>query len=114
MVRVNRFIALGAILALSMLTAQTTFAGPGGITGDSITVFGSVNGGNETSLWITDPDLGSLNLGEYTYFLQGPSSPAPVYLFCAAWQDGPAQLPVNVTEESPVFGSGVAAVSGPQ
>ena len=62
MVRVNQFIALGAVLALSMLTAQTALAGPAGATGDSITVVGSVGGG-PGNLWVTDPDLASANLG---------------------------------------------------
>ena len=95
MVRVNRFIALAAVLALSLFAAQTTFAGAGGVAGDSFTVVGPIGVLElEPNLWTTDP-LGAGGLAdEYTYQLFGPESAD--YRFCAKWQAGGVEVPVAV------------------
>lgn len=90
MVRVNQFIALGAILALSLLTAHTAFAGPAGSTGDSFTVAGSASG----NLWTTDPTGGGIALDEYTF--QKFGSPEADFRLCATWAEGTAQVPVAI------------------
>jgi hypothetical protein len=100
MVRVNQFIALGAILALSLLTAHTAFAGPAGSSGDSLNVVGQVGGGANSNVWVTDPNGGGANLNEYTYQLFGPEDAD--YRFCASW-DGGAQVPVAVKDFGDTF-----------
>ena len=93
MVRVNQFIALGAVLALSLLTANTAFAGPAGSTGDSLNVAGSISG-SAGNLWVTDPNGGGLNLGEYTYQLFGPADAD--YRFCGTFNEVDGESPVAV------------------
>lgn len=93
MVRVNQFIALAAILALSLFAAQTTFAGPGGSAGDSFTVVGEGLGGL-TNLWITDPLGGGGSMNEYEYELFGPQDTD--YFFCAQWVAEGLEVPVAV------------------
>ena len=121
MVRVNQFIALGAVLALTLLTTHTAFAGPAG-SSYPLTVAGSV-AGSPGNLWVTDPNGGGLNLGEYTYQVFGPEDAE--YRFCASW-DGGAEVPVAVksfgdtfiwwskfdgaTTESRLFGSSVTDI----
>lgn len=94
MVRVNQFIALGAVLALTLLTTHTAFAGPAGSSGDSLTVAGSVEGGLRTNLWTTDPNGGGLNLGEYTYQLFGPEDAD--YRLCGTFNEVDGESPVAV------------------
>jgi len=96
MVRVNRFIALAAVLALSLFAAQATFAGPGGSAGDSFTIVGEGLGGL-TKLWTTDPLGGGLTDNDFEYQLFGP--PDAEYLFCASWVEaGGLEVPVAVKQ----------------
>ena len=96
MVRVNQVIALGAVLALSLLTAQTALAGAAGAGGDSFTVVGPGTAASPSGLglWTTSPTGGPQNLGEYTNQLSGPEEAD--YRFCASWPAGDGTVPVSV------------------
>ena len=93
MVRVNQVIALGAVLAFSLLTANSSLAGPAGAGGDSFTTVGAL-AGKSSKVWVTDPTGGGANLGEYQFRQSGPDG-AEVRL-CATWEQGAAQVPVSV------------------
>ena len=108
MVRVNQFIALAAVLALSLFAAQTTFAGPGGSAGDSFTIVGSV-GGSSANLWVTDPLGAGGVMNEYEYQLFGPTVPGPTspgepqsgaFRLCAKWEAESLEVPVTVVQHA--------------
>ena len=97
MVRVNQFIALAAILALSLFAAQTTFAGPGGSAGDSFTVAGQIGLATNGNMWATDPLGAGGQMNEYEYQLFGPVDAD--YRFCAQWEAESLAVPVAVKQQ---------------
>jgi hypothetical protein len=101
MVKVNQFIALAAVFALSFFAAQATFAGPGGSAGDTFTVAGGFDGAETGNTWATDPLGAGGQMNEYTYQYFGPVDAD--YRFCAQWEEGGVVVPVAVKEFQGTF-----------